>query len=650
MVTVGLYIYINDEAKRVELFDDEKISINSSIQNVSDISKVYTDFSQSFTVPATNNNNKIFSHWYESSIDNGYDARNRKKAYIELDTIPFRKGNIQLEKATLKNGKPENYTITFFGALVSLKDTFAEKKLFDLDFSAYNFQYTGLNVVSRVRGTVSNDVKFPLISSNRVWQETGTTDNITTSGGAMLTNELFPALRLNKVFDAIESFYGITFEGNFLTNAKFTNAFLYLKNAETFVTKSQPTKLTFTSATGFPVASRWVTFSNNNISYVQPASFAFTKVELSITTTTIGTGYSVLIYKNGVLLNTIPVDNKNTATNIFEVLNFPTDIPSNVGTYEFYIQSESIISYSSTLTCYVIGYTNGVASNASQTTSGFVNVSNYMPDIKVQDFFSGVLKMFNLTCYSETENVYQIRQLEEWYNSGNITDITKHIISDNLDIDRIETFNKINFSYQKSESLMNVSYKSNNGVEYGDLLAEIDSDGGEYKVDLPFENMLFNKFTGQKLQVGYALKQDLKNYQPKPIILYDYGTLQTCNFYLKYDTINTNITTYNAFGQDTLISGVNYSLNFGSEISSLLLTPITNSIYNVYYSNYISNIYNSKQRKYNLKGLLPISLLASIKLNDRLIIRDKRYIINTMKVDLTTGEVDFELINDFRTL
>ena len=119
MVTVGLYIYINDEAKRVELFDDEKISINSSIQNISDISKVYADFSQSFTVPATNNNNKIFSHWYENSIDNGYDARKRKKAYIELDTIPFRKGNIQLEKATLKDGKPENYSSSIQDLLLS---------------------------------------------------------------------------------------------------------------------------------------------------------------------------------------------------------------------------------------------------------------------------------------------------------------------------------------------------------------------------------------------------------------------------------------------------------------------------------------------------------------------------------------------------
>jgi hypothetical protein len=33
-------------------------------------------------------------------------------------------------------------------------------------------------------------------------------------------------------------------------------------------------------------------------------------------------------------------------------------------------------------------------------------------------------------------------------------------------------------------------------------------------------------------------------------------------------------------------------------------------------------------------------------MNDRLIIRDKRYIINTIKIDITTGEVDLELLTD----
>jgi hypothetical protein len=48
-------IYVNDI--RLDLFQDEKIEVTSSIQNVKDISKVFTDFSQSFTVPASKVNN-----------------------------------------------------------------------------------------------------------------------------------------------------------------------------------------------------------------------------------------------------------------------------------------------------------------------------------------------------------------------------------------------------------------------------------------------------------------------------------------------------------------------------------------------------------------------------------------------------------------
>jgi hypothetical protein len=648
MVTIGLYIYINGISNRVELFEDEKISITSSVQDVSDISKVRTDFSQSFTVPANENNNKIFSHWYNSSLDNGFDARKRKDAYIELDTIPFRKGKIQLEKANIKNGIPEDYTITFFGSLVSLKDTFAEKKLFDLDFSDYNFTYTGGDVVDRVSGGITNDVKFPLITSNRVWTETGTTENITTSGGAILTNELFPALRLSKVFDTIESDYGITFQGDFLTDARFTNAFLWLKNAETFIPKSSLTKIEFSTSSGFPVGSRW--FLGSTLTYVQPSTFVNTSVQLSITAATTVIDYQILLYKNGSLVTTFPVPNKNIATNTFTLLNFVSDLPTNVGSYEFYIQSEAPLTFSNALTVFVTGFTNGTASKASSTTSGLVNISSFMPDIKVEDFFSGILKMFNLTCISYEKNVYEIQELESWYADGNITDITQYVLSDDISVERLQSYKKINFKYQKSESLMNVAYASNNGIEYGDLLADLDTDGGEYGVQLPFENLLFNKLTGQNLQVGYALKQDFKNYQPKPVILYDYNTLQTCNFYLKYDTTTTNVTSYNCFGQDTLIGSTNYSLNFGNEISSLLLTPISNSLYNVYYYNYLSNIYNVKTRKYNLKAILPVSLLTKLKLNDRVIIRDTRYLIDNMNIDLNSGEVSLTLINDYRIL
>ena len=118
------------------------------------------------------------------------------------------------------------------------------------------------------------------------------------------------------------------------------------------------------------------------------------------------------------------------------------------------------------------------------------------------------------------------------------------------------------------------------------------------------------------MQVGYALKQDLKSYIPKAIVLYDYkpdGTLE--------------YTTYKAFGQEVLISGETYSLNFPAQQSTLTNETISNSLYNQYYENYFGNIFDYKARLIKVSAILPTSLLTSLKLNDRIIIRDKRYSI-----------------------
>ena len=51
-----------------------------------------------------------------------------------------------------------------------------------------------------------------------------------------------------------------------------------------------------------------------------------------------------------------------------------------------------------------------------------------------------------------------------------------------------------------------------------------------------------------------------------------------------------------------------------------------------------------------VKMRLPYLELLNLKLNDRIVIRDKRYIINQFTTDLTTFESDFELIQDFRSI
>ena len=62
------------------------------------------------------------------------------------------------------------------------------------------------------------------------------------------------------------------------------------------------------------------------------------------------------------------------------------------------------------------------------------------------------------------------------------------------------------------------------------------------------------------------------------------------------------------------------------------------------WKNYILSIYDEKSRIVSLKANLPSSLINSIKLNDVLVIRNKKYRINKLDVNITTGDTKLELI------
>ena len=97
-----------------------------------------------------------------------------------------------------------------------------------------------------IASTSSLDVRFPLITSERLWSYTGgTSTDITQTATPLVWSELFPALRDSKILDLIEAKYGVTFVGNFLTDKRFTNSYTWWKNRETPNFFSEPYDLTF---------------------------------------------------------------------------------------------------------------------------------------------------------------------------------------------------------------------------------------------------------------------------------------------------------------------------------------------------------------------------------------------------------------------
>jgi hypothetical protein len=662
MINVSIFVYGDDGlAKRLELFEDENISINSSIQNINDISKVFTDFSQSFTIPATKTNNAIFKHWYENSLDSAFNATKRKDAYIEIDTLPFRKGKIQLEKASYKKGDIDNYTLTFFGSLISLKDKFNNRFLRDFDYSAYNFTYTGAIVKTRVTGNVGLDVKFPLISSKNVWQyNTNGTDvsnyDISKVGTPISYLDLFPAMRISKILESIATQLGITLSGSFLSNSKFTNAFLWLKNTDTFVQKGSDNRIYFQSKTSTTGTSSIFDLATNVLNFTQPLAPAYVSKNYIDIDFTSGSGitFNFSVYKNGIKVN------EQTA------LTSPSGFPIRLdiafvdsGAYTFFVSSTSALTFTSVYT-FEINSGSGASidvvatQSTPQTTTTTLNIGDYMPELKAEDFFSGLLKMFNLTCYSFDGITYYVEQLEEWYSAGQTYDISEYCQTDKIDLERVRPYKTFNFNYEECENLLATRFLSQSDIPYGDLKYEIDNDGEEYSIELPFENMPFTKFTDTNLQVGYSIKSDYSGYIPKPVILYDYGVIQTLTspktYYFDDGTSSATATTYNLFGQDTLVSSVVSTINWGAEQSTFTNKIEQNSLFQNYYSAYLTNTFNQKARLMKIKALLPIFLLSKLNLNDKIVIRDKRYIINSYQTELTTGETSLELMSDFRAI
>jgi hypothetical protein len=666
MRKVDVYIEViadSNNYEKLELFNDEEIQINSSIQNVQDLAKVYTDFTQSFTIPASPHNNRLFEHFYQSDVDANDNPNIRRNAFIEISTIPFRSGKISIESSNVVKGRVESYSITFYGDLTSLKDKFGDDTLKDLDLSVYSEQYNGNAVrTSITTNNALSHIRYPLISSNRLWSYgDGSNTDISNSSYPIVYTELFPALRVKKIFEAIETKYNVSFNSNFFNQKLFTELFLWLKNAKTMQVLTETVQLTVDDLQvndGSRVNTTTDTVDLSNTEGV----FVYAQGLANVPTAKL----YLDVYVNNSLINTFELkgtgtyrDNQiipRTTYNGTNLMSFKirASVPCTATVVGIRIEFKSIGQS-------VFAPIQAAQFRCLNKTFSFATVDPtvYAPNIKVSDFVSGIFKMFNLTCYATSVDNFQVEPLDDWYTKGAVVDVTEYVDTDEITIERHKLYKEISFDYEKSESFLNKEYfdsQTNAPKEFGSY-KETNSnyDGGEYKIDIPFENIRFSKVLTTNVNeppTAFCLNEKTSDeaYDNKPILLYYNENSVATSFYFNTGISTAIVSTYKPLTNQTTYNNATFSNHFAVEGSPFDATYITNTLYSQYYDSYLKNLYNQKNRLTNVKALFPISLLTSLKLNDRLIIRDKRYVINEMKVNLTTGDVDLALINDFRAV
>ncbi|MCK5642029.1 MAG: hypothetical protein KAJ19_14590, partial [Gammaproteobacteria bacterium] len=242
-------IYIG--ALEVELYKDESVDVVSSVLDITDITKNVGDYTKTFTVPASKDNNKLFSHYYDANLDNSFDARTKVDGRIEIDGLSFKIGKFRLSKVSVKKNKPDSYTINFFGNIVDLKTTVGKDELTSLDLSALDHDYThaNVNLGLQVGGLFSGDIIYNLLAKKQYYFNDDATDNVNTDtlanisyGGGDDTgvtwNDLKPSIKLIKIIEAIESEYTvangyenpIVFSRDFFGTSEFTELYMWLNS------------------------------------------------------------------------------------------------------------------------------------------------------------------------------------------------------------------------------------------------------------------------------------------------------------------------------------------------------------------------------------------------------------------------------------
>ena len=693
-----LQLYIGTE--RVDLFKDETVSLTQTIKNVKDLKKVFTEFTQTFSVPASSVNNKIFKHYYNFDISNGFDARKKQTARIELNDLPFKDGKIALQGVELKNNLAHTYKITFFGNTVDLKDILGDSELASLPLNQ-NQIYDYANVTSRMRA-VSNDVLVPLIThTNRLIFNSGshttfdpeaTTNNISHQGSGtphqngVEWNQFKYAIRLQAIIDAIETRYNITFSDDFFndnTNEKFYNLFMWLHRKSGDVEREEQVEVIFTRLDDLVVktgSDEYISTVSDGVITVNAPIGATPSLMIVDLTTSSPNNYSVQVIRNG---GQIVGELNSVSGNQQLVIQPGTDGLINNATYV--IQIGGVVTFNSNdidvfINAIIPGGSTVDAYNNSvlfiTTQSKEFNIVEQIPKMKVIDFLSGLFNLFNLTAYVNDVGTIVVRTLDSYYaDSTQVYNIDKYLDTTKSTSDVALPYNKINFSYKGLGTLLSQQFNQLTNSGWGSLSYTLDGDifdapSEPYEIEVPFEHMQFERLydqgnsppTSTDVQWGYSVNENLQSYIGEPLLFYGISITNGTNIRIRDTVLNNNVEDIvdyiipsNSFSIAPSTSRIN--IHFQNELNEYLANEpdglvagdnalgFTDTLFENDYKEYIQDVFNFRRRLIKITAFLPMKVYYNLQLNDLIQLGQDSYKINSMKTDLTTGKTEFELLN-----
>jgi hypothetical protein len=494
------------EGYELDLTQGLSNQITYAIDDLQNIDSKSTSFTKTIVLPGTANNNKLLGNIFDfnnANFDNpldpnvlaNFNAARNASARIEIDGLQIMKGVLRLLEIIHVDGHIE-YECALFGELGGFINALGNKRLEDLDFSAYDHTYSYANIVASWDTSGSTGYCYPLIDYGNV-----STDKIN-----FQYKTFKPALFVREYLDKIFTDSGYTYECDLFNTSDFRK--LILPNNSKQLTKQTSEVLRLSTDVGQflneSTSTDFVSYENKSGSLFTAASgdTAFIYNGTNPLTTTLSIeilgeyslargAFSLSVTKNGVAIS--------GSNQIYD----DTDSLYYNKTLSVSLVTNDVIRVRSTgsleagdfidVTTSFLNVINNVATTSNVELGDAMVINDTIPKgIFQKDFITSIMKMYNLLIIEDKykTNHLIIKPYIDFFN-GRIVDWSDKL--DHSKAIKIKPMSEINaryynFKYKQDNDFYNEDYRKKFNEGYGDRVYD---NGLEFAKDTESVELIF---------------------------------------------------------------------------------------------------------------------------------------------------------------
>lgn len=689
----------------LELFGDENINIKFILKDSSDLSKIYSSYSQTFTIPGYGRNREILRYYFDTQVTRTSRRYLKSKIYVNKEL--FKVGLISINEGKMKMGRSSSYVINFFTSLTNLKELFGDETLSQtLKDIPYNIEWSDgrayLYSQNKVTApTFDPDVIVPLVSNKRVWtyeSGSGGVNNIRYTGTDtgvkhIESNELKPAIPFSRIMNDIATSKGLIFNSPLFGQDEYEKLYVWCNGSSNSIKIKNLTydsmwdnnspDFTITSISGSDIFNIKYNASGNptvrlyfdiqpRINGILLNSDSIIKYEYI----NADTGDIILTNKLQFFEGTPSFFSSLNRSLIFTPSNFPILSTTGLNLKIRLTFNDEYVYWQSDIEEYnqivLASFSTGLKLSTNTLNSVTnINLYNLLPNIKTTDFIASFVKMFNISIIEDQINSNVINFVPRNTFFSEIIDYTPYVDIDSYNIKPTSLYKNINFKHKTSKYKSNIDFKIGMVTrEFGELKYTTDdiSLKDEYKIETQFNIVPNRLITNTKIQTFYGFLNESED-------SVDYGKLwkpNTEDFTIFYyngsqqlKNINNNNISLNfkiVEGGATLIEDLNTynkvsivynddpltytnSLGYSVEVDVVDNFEFKKNLFSNYYSNEISRIYNQNSRLFEYNCILPTREINRFSLDKLIIIGDRKFSIEQADINITNGKTKLTLMN-----